>query len=106
MNTSDRIMIKITGCLTYGDFEFDSKSEIESMVSRLEQEGIAVDIFPEEISGTQIELSFFNEEYCDFENKILDILTKNNLELLSGEITVWTSEDPEKTHSYCVQEDF
>ena len=100
------INYKITGFLTYATFEPESESEIESIVSRLEQEGIAVDIFPEEISETQIELSFFNEECCDFENKILDILTKNNLELLSGEVTVWTSEDPEKTHSYCVQENF
>lgn len=103
MNTSDRIMIKITGCLTYGNSE--PESEIESMISRLEQEGIVVDSFPG-ISGIQIELSFFNEECYGFENKILDILTKNDLELLSGEVSVWTSENPEKTYSYCWQENF
>lgn len=27
-------------------------------------------------------------------------------ELLSGEFSVWTSENPEKTYSYCVQENF
>lgn len=45
-----------------------------------------------------------NELSCGFENKILDILTKNDLELLSGEVSVWTSENPEKTYSYCWQE--
>ena len=96
------IYYKITGFLTYGT-SGTSESEVESMVTRLEQENIAVDIFPG-ISGTQIELSFFNKENRGFENKILDILTKNDLELLSGEVSVWTSEDPEKTYSYCWQE--
>lgn len=80
---------EVTGFVTYNNSEF----EVESVAERLEQEGIAVDIFPGTLGGSRIELSFFNDAHYDFEEEILRILTKNNLELLSGEVSVDTSEE-------------
>lgn len=80
---------EITGFVTYNNPEF----EVESVVERLEQEGIAVDIFPGTLGSSRIEFSFFNDAHYGFEEEILRILTKNNLELLSGEVSVDTSEE-------------
>ena len=66
---------------------------MESVAERLEQEGIAVDIFPGTLGSSRIEFSFFNDAHYGFEEEILRILTKNNLELLSGEVSVDTSEE-------------
>ena len=80
---------EVTGFVTYNNPEF----EVESVAERLEREGIAVDIFPGTLGSSRIELSFFNDAHYGFEEKILRILTKNNLELLSGEVSVDTSEE-------------
>lgn len=80
---------EITGFVTYNNPEF----EVESVAERLEQEGIAVDIFPGTLGSSRIELSFFNDAHYGFEEEILRILTTNNLELLSGEVSVDTSEE-------------
>lgn len=80
---------EITGFVTYDNSEF----EVESVAERLEQEGIAVDIFPGTLGSSRIEFSFFNDAHYGFEEEILRILTKNNLELLSGEVSVDTSEE-------------
>lgn len=80
---------EVTGFVTYDNPEF----EVESVAERLEQEGIAVDIFPGTLGSSRIELSFFNDAHYGFEEEILRILTKNNLELLSGEVSVDTSEE-------------
>lgn len=80
---------EITGFVTYDNPEF----EVESVAERLEQEGIAVDIFPGTLGSSRIEFSFFNDAHYGFEEEILRILTKNNLELLSGEVSVDTSEE-------------
>ena len=80
---------EITGFVTYDNPEF----EVESVVERLEQEGIAVDIFPGTLGSSRIEFSFFNDAHYGFEEEILRILTKNNLEMLSGEVSVDTSEE-------------
>lgn len=80
---------EITGFVTYDNPEF----EVESVAERLEREGIAVDIFPGTLGSSRIELSFFNDAHYGFEEEILRILTKNNLELLSGEVSVDTSEE-------------
>lgn len=80
---------EVTGFVTYNNPEF----EVESVAERLEQEGIAVDIFPGTLGSSRIELSFFNDAHYGFEEEILRILTKNNLELLSGEVSVDTSEE-------------
>ena len=80
---------EITGFVTYDNPEF----EVESVAERLEQEGIAVNIFPGTSGSSRIELSFFNDAHYGFEGEILRILTKNNLKLLSGEVFVDTSEE-------------
>lgn len=80
---------EITGFVTYNNSEF----AVESVAERLEQEGIAVDIFPGTLGSSRIEFSFFNDAHYGFEEEILRILTKNNLKLLSGEVSVDTSEE-------------
>lgn len=80
---------EITGFITYNNSEF----EVESVAERLKQEGIAADIFPGTLGSSRIEFSFFNDAHYGFEEEILRILTKNNLKLLSGEVSVDTSEE-------------
>lgn len=80
---------EITGFVTYDSPEF----AVEFVAERLEQEGIAADIFPGTLGSSRIEFSFFNDAHYGFEEEILRILTKNSLKLLSGEVSVDTSEE-------------